>query len=188
MVKKSMKILKERLEMLPCPIGLNGNCCKNCLMGPCRLIQKDDVGICGADRDVVASRNILRIVAAGASAHTGHAMHLLEFLKKKFPQKYIEKKAPKYLMELWKKLGLMPSVKYEHFKEISEALHTSTMGVNADYRDILARAVKIGIVDGYLGLYLATELEDREYGKPKIINGKLNLGVIKPEKINTELA
>ena len=181
---KKIKRLKERLEMLPCPIGLAGNCCRNCLMGPCRLINQGDTGVCGANRDVVAARNILRIVAAGTSAHTGHALHLLNFLKKKFPEKYIEKKAPKYLMKLWEKLGLMPSVKFEHFKEISEALHTSTMGVNADYQDLLARAVKLGVVDGYLGLYLATELEDEKYGKHVVQKGKLNLGVIKPEKVN----
>lgn len=181
---KNATRIKDRLNMLPCPIGLDGNCCRNCLMGPCRLINTGDIGVCGASREVVSSRNILRIVAAGTSAHTGHALHLLDFMKNKFPEKYIEKKAPAYLMNLWKKLGLMPSVKYEHFKEISEALHASTMGVNADFQDILARSVKLGVVDGYLGLYLATELEDEYYGKPKVKRGVLNLGVIKGNMIN----
>ena len=183
-MKKQMKKLDERLEKKPCQIGLNSRCCKNCLMGPCILTSKDDTGACGANMDVIASRNLLRFVASGASCHTGHALHLLEFLKKKFPEDYIKKKAPKYLLELWNKLGLMPRTKHEHFKEISEALHASSMGVNADYQDILVRAVKLGIIDGYLGLYLATELEDKEFGKPKIRKGKMNLGVIKPEKIN----
>jgi carbon-monoxide dehydrogenase catalytic subunit len=179
-----MKRLNERLKNEPCPIGLKSMCCDNCLMGPCRLYKPDDKGACGANQDVIASRNLLRVVAGGTAAHTGHALHILNFLGKRFPDKYIEKKAPQYLLKTWGKLGLMPKIKYEHFKDISEALHASTMGVNADYQDLMARAVKLGIIDGYLGLYLATELEDKTYGKHKIRKGKLNLGVIKPEKIN----
>lgn len=182
--KKKVKMLNERLQKLPCLIGLHSRCCKNCLMGPCILSNSQDRGACGANQDVVSSRNLLRFVASGASCHTGHALHLLDFLQEKFPENFIEKKAPPYLLELWKKLGLMPRVSYEHFKEISEALHASSMGVNANYQDILARAVKLGIIDGYLGLYLATELEDKTFGKPKVKKGKINLGVIKPEKIN----
>ncbi len=178
-------MLNERLRAaLPCPVGLAGHCCKNCLMGPCRLVKEDDVGVCGASRDVVSARNILRIVACGTAAHAGHALHILDSLKKRFPESYIDAKAPAYLLKLWKQLGLMPSVRFEHFKEISEALHASTMGVNADYQDLLARAVKLGVVDGYLGLYLSTELEDNAYGKPKVCEGSLNLGVIKPGKVN----
>ncbi|MBU3896493.1 MAG: hypothetical protein KJ697_00990 [Nanoarchaeota archaeon] len=179
-----MKRLNERLEKRPCQIGLESRCCKNCLMGPCILINKDDVGACGANADVVSARNIVRFTAAGASNHTGHAEHILQFTKKKFPEKYIDKKAPKYLLKLWKQLGILPSVKHEHFKEISEAFHATSFGVNADYQDLLKTAVKLGIIDGYLGLYLATELEDKLYGKPKVREGVLDLGVIRDDKIN----
>ena len=185
MKKENIKRLPQRLaETPPCPIGLKSMCCKNCLMGPCRLYKPDDKGVCGANQDVISARNILRFTAAGASAHTGHALHLLDALGKKFPENYIEKKAPSYLLKLWAKLGLMPKVKYEHFKEISEALHATTMGVNADYQDLLVKSVKMGIIDGYLGLYLATELEDKSYGKHHVRKGKMNLGTIKPKKIN----
>lgn len=179
-----MDMLKKRLEKLPCQIGLKGLCCKHCLMGPCILANEKDVGACGASRDLVISRNILRVVASGAAAHSGHAFHLLNFLNKKYPEYYIEKKAPKYLYHLWNELGIVPKIHFEHFKDISEALHTSTFGVNADYQDILKWAIKLGIVDGYYGLYLATELEDLAYGKPKIKQGILDLGVLDENKVN----
>ncbi len=191
-----MESLSKRIEKIqPCPIGLRGLCCKSCLMGPCRLTtaagrgpagtsMPEDKGICGADGNLVSSRNILRFVAGGTSAHVGHAYHLLEYLGKPYPAHYIEKKAPKYLKEIWDRLGIIPKVKFEHFKEISEALHMTTMGVNADYKLNLATAMKLGIIDGYFGMYLATELEDAEFGRPKVRKGELNLGVIKPEKIN----
>lgn len=59
-------------EMKPCPIGDKGGCCKNCAMGPCRLVGKHDRGICGATRETIAARNFARMVAAGASAHSDH--------------------------------------------------------------------------------------------------------------------
>lgn len=179
-----MRRLKKRLEMQPCIIGLNGLCCRNCLMGPCRLLNPNDRGICGANRDVITARNILRFVAGGAAAHSGHAFHLLEFLNKKYPEHYIEKKAPKYLVKVWDKLGIVPKIHFEHFKDISEALHATTMGVNADYKDIIKWTMRLGIVDGYYGMYLATELKDIKFGRPEPKEGWLDLGVIDDKKVN----
>lgn len=59
-------------EMRPCPIGADGRCCKNCAMGPCRLVVEDQTGICGATRKTVAARNLARAVAVGAAAHSDH--------------------------------------------------------------------------------------------------------------------
>jgi len=58
--------------MKPCPIGHDGACCRNCAMGPCRLVGKHDRGVCGATRETVAARNFVRMIAAGASAHSDH--------------------------------------------------------------------------------------------------------------------
>ncbi len=64
-------------KMKPCPIGEIGACCKNCHMGPCRLVGKnaeeDARGVCGAQLPTVAARNLLRMIAAGTSAHSDHA-------------------------------------------------------------------------------------------------------------------
>ncbi len=59
-------------NIAPCPIGADGLCCKNCSMGPCRLVGKVEVGVCGATVDTVAARNFARMVCAGASAHSDH--------------------------------------------------------------------------------------------------------------------
>ncbi|MCK4910855.1 MAG: anaerobic carbon-monoxide dehydrogenase catalytic subunit [Thermodesulfovibrionales bacterium] len=64
-------------QMKPCPIGDKGACCKNCHMGPCRFTgrnaEKEVLGICGASLETVAARNLLRMSAAGTSAHSDHA-------------------------------------------------------------------------------------------------------------------
>ncbi|MBC8450195.1 MAG: anaerobic carbon-monoxide dehydrogenase catalytic subunit [Chloroflexi bacterium] len=67
----------ERADNIkPCPIGSDGLCCKNCSMGPCRLVGKTEVGVCGATRDTVAARNFARAVCAGSSAHSDHGRGL----------------------------------------------------------------------------------------------------------------
>ena len=55
-----------------CGFGKLGVCCRMCTMGPCRISKKASVGICGATADTIAARNLLRMVAAGAAAHSDH--------------------------------------------------------------------------------------------------------------------
>jgi carbon-monoxide dehydrogenase catalytic subunit len=62
--------------MKACNIGGAGLCCKNCSMGPCRLVGKTTHGVCGATLDTIAARNFARAVAAGASAHSDHGRGL----------------------------------------------------------------------------------------------------------------
>jgi carbon-monoxide dehydrogenase catalytic subunit len=63
-------------ELVPCNIGSAGLCCKNCSMGPCRLVGKTERGVCGATLETIAARNFARAVAAGASAHSDHGRGL----------------------------------------------------------------------------------------------------------------
>ena len=61
-----------------CSFGLAGVCCKICNMGPCKITTK---GVCGADADLIVSRNILRSLAAGVAQHGAHARELMLSLK-----------------------------------------------------------------------------------------------------------
>ena len=67
-------------ETKPCPIGHEGNCCKNCFMGPCRLVGKTTVGICGATKETISARNFIRWIAAGAAAHSDHGRDMAHTL------------------------------------------------------------------------------------------------------------
>ncbi len=65
----------DRLEAMQpqCTFGSEGVCCRICSMGPCRIIPgKTDRGVCGADVDTIAARNLARMIAAGAAAHSDH--------------------------------------------------------------------------------------------------------------------
>ncbi len=75
----------DRLErQLPqCGFGELGICCKNCAMGPCRIDpfgEGADKGVCGATADTIAARNFIRMVAAGAAAHSDHGRGVAETL------------------------------------------------------------------------------------------------------------
>jgi len=80
----------DRAEtMKPCPIGLDGSCCKNCGMGPCRVPlpkgkkeapeeKQKRRGICGATVETIAARNFIRMIAGGAAAHSDHGRGVAE--------------------------------------------------------------------------------------------------------------
>jgi len=58
-----------------CRFGLQGLCCRNCFMGPCRVIEGlpgKERGVCGATASTIVARNFARAVAAGAAAHSDH--------------------------------------------------------------------------------------------------------------------
>jgi len=64
-----------------CKFGTDGVCCRLCHMGPCRITPKAKYGVCGADADTIAARNLLREIGAGAAAHSGHGRGLVRTLK-----------------------------------------------------------------------------------------------------------
>ena len=64
-----------------CKFGAEGLCCKNCNLGPCRISVRAPRGMCGADADTIAARNLSRSVAAGTSAHSDHGRHLVHTLR-----------------------------------------------------------------------------------------------------------
>ncbi len=80
----------DRAEAIkPCPIGLDGSCCKNCGMGPCRVPlpkgrketpeeKRKRRGVCGATSETIAARNFIRMIAGGAAAHSDHGRLVAE--------------------------------------------------------------------------------------------------------------
>jgi carbon-monoxide dehydrogenase catalytic subunit len=66
-----------------CGFGRLGICCRNCSMGPCRInpFGEPKVGICGATADTIAARNLLRMIAAGAAAHSDHGRDIAHTFK-----------------------------------------------------------------------------------------------------------
>lgn len=68
----------------PCKFCESGTSCRNCSMGPCRVIEgkkgKWEYGVCGADAGVIVARNFARFVSGGAASHSDHGRDVLEAL------------------------------------------------------------------------------------------------------------
>jgi len=113
-------VFDRAVTMKPCNIGMQGTCCKNCAMGPCRLplpkagIEGEDTrkGLCGATANTIAARNFARMVAAGASAHSDHGRGVAEvFLSvaRKETEDY-KIKSPERLLQIAPYFGVATTV------------------------------------------------------------------------------
>ncbi|MEJ2656834.1 MAG: anaerobic carbon-monoxide dehydrogenase catalytic subunit [Desulfobacterales bacterium] len=113
-------VFDRAVTMKPCNIGMQGTCCKNCAMGPCRLpmpksgIEGEDTrkGLCGATANTIAARNFARMVAAGASAHSDHGRAVAEvFLSvaRKETEDY-KIKSPERLIQIAPHFGVATTV------------------------------------------------------------------------------
>ncbi|MDM7935686.1 MAG: anaerobic carbon-monoxide dehydrogenase catalytic subunit [Methanothrix sp.] len=104
-----------------CGFGELGVCCRNCNMGPCRIDpfgEGPQKGVCGATADTIVARNLLRMIAAGAAAHSDHARDVaLTFLQA------VQGRAPSYSIRDPEKLeGLMCEYGVESQIDLAEAI------------------------------------------------------------------
>ncbi len=71
-------------QMQPqCKFGKLGVCCRLCGMGPCRISlsgKKPQAGVCGANVDTIVARNLIRMIAGGAAAHSDHGREIAHTL------------------------------------------------------------------------------------------------------------
>ncbi|GAV21972.1 anaerobic carbon-monoxide dehydrogenase catalytic subunit [Carboxydothermus pertinax] len=97
------------------------------------------------------------------------------------PMTYLKANSPKERLELWEKLGVLPR---NPDREIREALHQTTMGMDADPVNLILKTLRLGLVDGFAGLKLATDLQDIIFGTPQPVVTEANLGVLKEDYVN----
>ena len=79
--KAGIDTVWDRFEAMKpqCGFGETGLCCRICWKGPCRIDpfgNGPQKGICGADAHTIVARNLSRMLAAGAAAHSEHGRHV----------------------------------------------------------------------------------------------------------------
>jgi len=94
---------------------------------------------------------------------------------------WLEYKANDERKETWRQLGILPN---GAGTELSEALHRTTMGVDADMVHLATDGLKLGLVDGYCGLHAATGIQDVLFGTPTLRFAEAGLSVIRQDRIN----
>ena len=220
-----------------CGFGERGTCCHICMQGPCRikpLKEGSTRGVCGATADTIVARNLIRAIAAGTAAHSGHAKHLThtllkvakgevpdysvkdeaklnavaervgigtegksttevaaevaevalsEFSEKETPLTWMGTTVTKGRVEVFTKLGVVAT---GIDAAISEVMHRTSYGVDADAVNLLLGGVKCALTD-YAGCHLATDLADILFGTPQVVISRANLGVLKEKAVNIAL-
>ncbi len=238
--REMLRVAKERnlstawdrrdQQGVPCRFGVAGLCCRICNMGPCRIVEgRSPKGVCGADADTIAARNLLRMIAGGVAAHSDHGRDvahtllqasqdgdyqvkdplklrrlayalglevagkddhtlarevaekaLAEFGRQDGELRFVLR-APERRVERWRRFGIVPR---GIDREVTEVMHRTTMGVDADYRNLILQGLRCALADGWGGSMIATELQDLLFDTPSPLRGKVNLGVLKPEMVN----
>ena len=220
-----------------CGFGELGTCCRNCLQGPCRIDPFGEgatLGACGASADTIVARNLVRAIAAGTAAHSGHAKHLAhtllkaatgrapdypirdevklkavakrlgivtegketaeiarqvaeaalgDFSEKETPVAWAATNVTQGRVETFLKYGVVPT---GIDAAISEVMHRTHYGVDADPVNLLLGGIKCALAD-FAGCAMGTDLADILFGTPKPAVSRANLGVLKPDAVNIGL-
>jgi carbon-monoxide dehydrogenase catalytic subunit len=85
------------------------------------------------------------------------------------------------LLDTWGKLGILPK---NPDREIRTAMHQTSMGVDGSPVNLLLSCLKLGLVDGYAGLQMGTDVQDILFGIPYPVKTEANLGVLSHNKVN----
>ena len=97
------------------------------------------------------------------------------------PMNWIRARASKTEYEKWERLGLIVSNPHN---EIETAMHRTSMGNDADPLNLWVATLRMGMVDNFAGLMLATDLSDVIFGipAPKVVSA--NYSVLKEGQVN----
>ncbi len=237
--KEALETIWDRFEKQSpqCGFGELGTCCRNCMQGPCRIDPFGEgaaKGACGADANTIVARNLVRAIAAGTAAHSGHAKHLAhtllkwsegnapdypvrdeaklqavaikvgidsngkstqqlakelaqvalaDFSEKETPATWAATNVTQGRVETFSKYGVVPT---GIDSAISEMMHRTCYGVDADPVNLLLGGIKCALAD-YAGCHMGTDLADIIFGTPNPVVSRANLGVLAADKVNIAL-
>ncbi|MCM8780955.1 MAG: carbon monoxide dehydrogenase, partial [Candidatus Omnitrophica bacterium] len=106
---------------------------------------------------------------------------LLEEFGKQEGELVFLKRAPQKRRNIWQNLHLIPR---GIDREVVELLHTTNMGVDNDYKNIINTGLRCALADGWGGSMIATDVQDIILGSPQPVRGKVNLGALKEDYVN----
>ncbi|MGB9814028.1 MAG: anaerobic carbon-monoxide dehydrogenase catalytic subunit [Thermovenabulum sp.] len=109
------------------------------------------------------------------------ALIALEEFGKPFGKLRFLERAPEKRRALWDELGITPRA---IDREVVQVMHSTHMGCDADYRNIINQAARAALADGWGGSMIGTELSDVLFGTPKPKKVEANLGVLKENCVN----
>ncbi|MEW6348812.1 MAG: anaerobic carbon-monoxide dehydrogenase catalytic subunit [Thermodesulfobacteriota bacterium] len=108
---------------------------------------------------------------------------LADFSEKETPVTWAAAHVTAGRVETFLKYGVVPT---GIDSAVSEIMHRTHYGVDADPVNLLLGGVKCALAD-YAGCHMGTDLADILFGTPKPVISKMNLGVLKADAVNIAL-
>ncbi len=105
---------------------------------------------------------------------------LEDFSRQKGELNYLAR-APKKRQEIWRKWGVAPR---NIDREITEALHRTSIGVDHDPDHLLSHGLRTALADGWGGCMIATDISDILFGTPKPIRAQASFGIFREDHVN----
>lgn len=105
---------------------------------------------------------------------------LADFSEKQTPVAWAVTNVTQGRVETFLKHGVVPT---GIDSAISEVMHRTTYGCDADPVNLLLGGIKCALAD-FAGMHMATDLADILFGTPKPVVTQANLGVLKPDAVN----
>ena len=84
-------------------------------------------------------------------------------------------------IQTWSELGILPTNAH---LEIANAITKTAMGCESDPVSLLLGIMRMGLVEGFDGLHLSTDMQDVLFGTPKLVKTQYRMGVIKEDYVN----
>jgi len=184
-----------------CETGLS---CRDCLQGPCishPFRDSNKMGVCGKDKDVLASQSLLRLALKGTMTCLDRISEFAEEVESKQIRprnkaktdqvlKEIQglfkdggslmmKEFPKPLIQGWKENGILPEGVARDLFKSSQTLEGGIAGVE----EILLRAFKSALLGG-TSQWLYGKLKRSVFGDQDPTKIEVNLGVLKNKTPN----
>lgn len=204
--EREISLVWDRFEgQLPeCGFCETGLSCRDCLQGPCishPFRDSNKTGVCGKDKDVLASQALLRLVLKGAMAILDQVCSFTEGVesggikpKKKGEMDLILKETedlfanggngvkkdfPKNLIRLWEELGVSPRGLNRDLLKASGKLEGGITGVE----EILLWAFRVSLL-ACLGQRLHGKLKKSVFGDSASERVEINLGILQKDAPN----
>jgi carbon-monoxide dehydrogenase catalytic subunit len=108
---------------------------------------------------------------------------LAEFSEKETPLAWVATTLTKGRVETALKFGVVPT---GIDSTISEIMHRTTYGVDADPVNLLLGGIKCALAD-FAGCHMGTDLADILFGTPKPVVSRANMGALKVNAVNVAL-
>ena len=169
--EEKIEIVWDRYDAMQpqCGFGSLGICCRICSMGPCRIDpfgEGPQAGICGASADTITARNLIRMIAGGAAAHSDHGRDIAHTLKM-----VVEGKGKDYTIKDVKKLN-----------EVA-----SRYGIKKDGKDVQQIAAELSeVVMNEFGKQEGSLISAEAYAPPARVEVWKRAGIM-PRSIDREI-